>query len=175
MNSFTKLIIAIAVHTILFSHGMAQETFKIGKQVVCGTTFTVSFGEVDPNTMLVESRLAQYKDGYPRAEGPRPPWPIEKKDKKVDTVAEKRVLQEVLKDKLNKLNTNNEEITIRYVFSQEGNVVDISSYSLSRNTLVTPKELALIDKRLRKEVKATFTGPAYLQWPVIFFGREIQF
>jgi len=154
---------------------MAQDKFTEGKQIVGDRTFETRFSEVDVNRMSVNSQLPQYKNGYSLPEGQAQLLMVRPSDIKVDTVMDRKIFSEVLKNKLQKLRTNGERITIRYVFGKDGDVVDISSYSLPRNTFITPKELALIDKRLRKEVKASITGPDYLNWPVIFFGRDISF
>lgn len=93
----------------------------------------------------------------------------------VDTLVDRNVICDVLGDKLAALQANKDWVSIDYVFGHHGNVLDITSYSFPKNTLITPKEVALIDKRLREEVKAVFRGREYLNWPVIFYGRRITF
>lgn len=175
MKNIVKSVIIVTVNILLCLTATAQDKFTEGKQTLDGRTFETRFTEIDVNIMIVNSQLPQYKNGYPLPMGPTHPLMVRPKDMKVDTVVDRMIVYNVLKHKLEKLRVNGERITISYVFGQDGNVVDISSYFLSRNTLITPKELALIDKRLRKEVKASFKGPDYLNWPVIFFGRDISF
>jgi|GEM_PF-1919894 len=170
-----RLALAMSVSSMLFSAAMAQEKFTEGKLTTGNKTFEVAYSNIDPNNMIVISRLPQYKKGYPRPNTSAPPLPIRKGDMKVDTVLDRTIIYEVLKDKLEALKNNREKFIIYYVFGQDGNVVDIPSYNLFRYTSITPKELALIDKRLRKEVKTTFKGRNYLQFPVIEYGREISF
>jgi len=175
MKKFLRLLAITIANMILCLTAEAQEKFTEGKLTVDDRIFETGFSEIDTNRMWVITKLPQYENGYPLPKSPTPPLPTRDGDMKVDTIIDKTVVHEVLRDKLEELKTNGERITIHYVFGQDGNVVDISSYSLPRNTLITPKELAMIDKRLRKEVKATFKGREYLEHPVIFFGREIRF
>lgn len=156
-------------------NAMAQVGFSEGKYTVDGRTFEIMFSDINANRMTVISKLPQYKEGYPLPEGPTPPLMVRRSDINVDTVADRQVFHEVLKGKLGELATNSEKIVIYYVFGQDGNIVDISFYILPRNTVITPEELALVDKRLRNEVTASFKGPDYLNWPVIFYGRDIRF
>ncbi|MFB5945832.1 hypothetical protein [Albibacterium profundi] len=152
----------------------AQEKFVEGDMTVYGKTFEVFFLK-DFDAIVVDSSLPVYKDGYPKPQGPSRPLTIRKGDMKVDTLVDRNIIYDVLGDKLTALQANGDWVSIDYVFGHDGNVLDISSYSLPKNTLITPKEVALIDKLLREEVKAVFKGREYLNWPVIFYGREIRF
>ncbi|MFC3198142.1 hypothetical protein ACFOET_11020 [Parapedobacter deserti] len=172
MKNFLKLLGITIINILLCLTVSAQQKFTEGKMIVDEISFEVSFPKTE--SIVVSSRLPKYKDGYPLPQSPTPPLPIRRGDMEVDTLIDRKIIYEALKEKLDKLKANSEKITIRYVFGQDGNVLDISSYSLPKNTL-TPKELAVIDKRLRKEVKATFKGREYLEHPVIFYGREIRF
>lgn len=161
------------VSITLSLNALAQDNFTEGKYAVDGRTFKAKFMGTDG--LLVISKLPQYKEGYPWPEGPNLPLMVLRSDMKVDTVIDRKIIYEVLKDKLENLKANGEELTVRYAFGPDGNVVDISSYSLARNTVITPEELALIDKQLRKEVTASFKGPDYRNWKVILFVRELHF
>jgi len=164
----------MTANIILCLTAMAQDKFTEGKQIVGDRTFETRFSEINANNMIVTSQLPQYRNGYglPKT---TTTLAVRPGDMKVDTVVDREIFYEVLKDKLKNLRTNGEKITIFYVFGQDGDIVDIEGYFLPRNTVITPRELALIDKRLREEVKASFKGPDYLNWPMIFFGRDIRF
>ena|SRR5690606_29480993 len=174
MKNIVKSVIAVTVNVILCLTAIAQDKFTEGKHTISDRVFETRFSEINANNMIVTSQLPQYRNGYglPKT---TTPLAVRPGDMKVDTVVDREIFYEVLKDKLKKLRTNGEKITIFYVFGQGGDIVDIEGYFLPRHTVITPRELALIDKRLRKEVKASFTGPDYLNWPVIFFGRDIRF
>jgi len=175
MNIFLRLLTISTIANVVFcSISEAQEKFVQGLQTVDGKTFKVTFSK-SFDIMSVDSRLPIYKDGYPQPQSPTPPLPIRSGDMEVDTVVDRNIFFDVLESKLDALNTNKEVVIINYVFDHDGNILDISSYGFPKNTLITPKELAMIDKRLRKEVKASFKGREYLEHPVIFYGREIRF
>jgi len=175
MKDIVKSVIALTINVILCLTAMAQDKFTEGKQIVGDRTFEIKFSEINANRIAVISNLPQYKNGYSLPNGQTQPLMVRPSDIKVDTVVDRKIFYEVLKNKLKKLRINDETITVYYVFGQDGDVVDISFYILPRNTVITLRELALIDKRLREEVKASFKGPDYLNWPVIFFGRDIRF
>ncbi|MFC3198140.1 hypothetical protein ACFOET_11010 [Parapedobacter deserti] len=175
MKNFLRIMTIALTNLIFLLNTEAQEKFIEGKQTMGDRTFEIRISKINPERMWVTTRLPQYKNGYPLPETPTPPMPLQKGDLNVDTTTEKTIIHQVLKHKLEKLKKNNEQITIHYVFGQDGNIVDIESFSFPKNTLITPKELYMIDKRLRKDVKATFKGREYLEHPVIFYGREIWF
>ncbi|RQP15756.1 MAG: hypothetical protein EAS52_14040 [Parapedobacter sp.] len=165
--------IIFVILAFLSSAVIAQDKFAEGKMIVDGTSFEISFPRTE--NMVVSSSLPQYKNGYPLTKSPTPPLPIRDGDMIVDTLTDRKIIYKVLKDKIEKLKMNGEQLTIRYVFGQDGNVLDISSYSLPKNTLITPKELAQIDKCLREKVKATFKEREYIEFPAIRYGRQIRF
>lgn len=169
--------LVLAAHFLLLNLTVsAQDNFSEGKYTVGDRTFETNFmGNGGSDGLLVIARLPQYKEGYPWPEGPNLPLMVRRRDMKVDTVIDRKIIYEVLDNKLETLRRKGEEITISYAFGPDGNVVDISSYSLARNTIITPKELALIDKRLRTSVTASFKGSDYLNWKVILFVRELTF
>ncbi|MFB5945835.1 hypothetical protein [Albibacterium profundi] len=175
MKNIEKSAIILTVSIILCLTATAQDNFSEGKYTVDGRIFETTFSDIYANRMTVDSKLPQYKEGYPWPEGPNLPLMVLRSDMKVDTVIDRKIIYEVLEDKLENLKANGEELTVRYAFGPDGDVVDISSFSLARNTLITPQELALIDKRLRKEVRASFKGPDYRNWKVIPFVRELHF
>ncbi|MFC3198144.1 hypothetical protein ACFOET_11030 [Parapedobacter deserti] len=176
MKNFLRLLIITTLANVIWCSIVgAQEKFTEGKKIIGNQSFETKFLESSMNRMVVITKLPQFKNGYPLPTSPTPPLPIRSGDMEVDTVVDRNIFFDVLKSKLDALNTNKEVVIINYVFDHDGNILDISSYGFPKNTLITPKELYMIDKRLRKEVKATFKGREYLEHPVIFYGREIRF
>ncbi len=170
---YMKHLIIFSILAFLPPTVIAQDKFVEGKMTIDGTSFEISFPRTE--NMVVSSSLPKYKNGYSLPKSPTPPLPIRDGDMKVDTLTDRKIIYKALEGKLEKLKMNDEQLTIRYVFGQDGNVLDISSYSLSKNTLISPKELAQIDKCLRENVKATFNGREYLEFPAIRYGRQIKF
>lgn len=97
--------------------------------------------------------------------------PIEEEDKHADTVLAKSIIMDVLKSKLVALRENKDFIKVSYVFYQNGEVMNID-YILPQHTLITPREIAEIDHRLRKEIKAWFTGRDYKEYPAIYYNKQ---
>src|SRR5690606_23410373 len=120
MKNIVKSVIAVTVNVILCLTAIAQDKFTEGKHTVSDRVFETRFSEIDVNRITVNSQLPQYKNGYSLPKGQTQPLMVQHADMKVDTVIDKRIFCEVLKNKLQKLKTNGERITIRYVFGQDG-------------------------------------------------------
>jgi len=162
-------MIWIAVAFVSFN-AIAQDRFLEGKNIISSeTTFEVKYSE---ELLTVWNVRNIYP--VPKPKGEYPPLSIRKGDMQVDTIQQKKILKEVLASKMTKLHQQREFISIRYVFGQDGKVINIV-YSFLPNTMVTPKQLASIDKRLRKEVKATYRGIEYLEFPAIHFSQKFIF
>lgn len=89
----------------------------------------------------------------------------------IDVKKERRIIFEVLTDKLPKLKENKEFIRVTYAFNARGNVI-LLDFAFANSTIMTLKDVAKIDQRLRKEIKATFSGESYKTQEYIFAGRR---
>lgn len=152
----------------------AQEKFIQGETEMNGEIFRIRFSNMFPSIHV--RNISRNIDPVPR---PRPgfiPFEISEGNMSVDTARERNIIYDVLVDKRKQLKANKDRISISYVFYQNGTVMNIS-YILPDTTLIAPIELAEIDRRLRKEVKALFKGVEYLDLPAIEYNsrRSIYF
>lgn len=163
----TNIIIMISIAVAFLSiNAIAQTRFVEGKNIIDSETFEARFSE----ELLVVWNVKN-KHVIPRFAGKYPPLPIRKGDMQVDTTQQRKIIYEVLADKREKLHQQRECVAMTYEFGQDGKVINVI-FGLPHNTIISPREIALIDKRLRKEVKATFAGIEYLKFSAIPFTQN---
>lgn len=145
--------------TFSVTNCFGQYKYEAGKYIVEGKTFivqTVNYGKPKMGIRLeTEHEFKGYK--APKKDA----VPVYIKHIHVDTTKGKNLILDVLKAKTTGLKANKESIRIAIVFAQNGNIETIS-YSVKGNTHITLQEIAKIDKKLKSNIKATFTGPDYM-------------
>lgn len=150
----------------------AQERFEHGTMNVGDAVYDIRISTEYP--VIGISNLSKNKKEIPRPsrggyhDGV---FPIREEDKHADTVLAKSIVMDILKDKLVLLKENKDFVGINYVFYQNGKVMNID-FILPKYTLITPTEIARIDTRLRKEMKAWFTGRDYKEYPAIHYNKQ---
>lgn len=149
---------------------LAQGQFREGNMEIGGDIYEVFFSEKSIGMLNLSKNTKDiplpsrggYLDGV---------LPVEEKDKHADTALAKSIVMDVLKDKRVILRENKDFVRVNYVFYQNGDVMNIN-FSLPKHTLITPTEIARIDQRLRKEMKAWFTGRDYKEYPAIHYNKQ---
>ena len=125
----------------------------------------------------VYSKSNKYNSGIPRSEKEKAPHFLHMHDRDIhvnnDNV--KQIVLNVLNKKLPALKQNKEQMTIIITLEPDGKLTDVS-FTLRENTLVTLEDIEAIDRQLKANIKATFTGNQYKQYiamdyypPVIVF------
>lgn len=97
-------------------------------------------------------------------------YPPNRKDIHFDIDKVKEIVNDVLADKKKDLQENKDRINISFDFLQEGGSIESISYSFNSNTLINLKDIAKIDRELKKTIKATFTGNEYKNFFLISYG-----
>jgi hypothetical protein len=121
----------------------------------------------------VSSRSNKYDNGMPQPHV-RNLLPVSKQDIHVDNDAIKQIVYTVLTGKLAALKKNGEILYLNIKFLQNGNITDLS-YTLHENTIITLQDIETIDRQLRMNVKAKFTGVQYHQYEVIYYQQPPSF
>lgn len=166
-----RVFIIICIVLGIGSIVSAQDKFVHGKMKIDGGVYNIDF--IDEYSIIHAANISKnvpYKD-VPKLKVKYEPLPILEKDMKVDTARAKSVVLDILKSKLNKLKSNKDYISVDYIFYPSGAVMRID-YILPKHTIITPKDLDKIDKCLRKEIKAHFTGNEYKAFPVIHYNAQ---
>jgi hypothetical protein len=118
--------------------------------------------------VLIYSDKNKYNNGIPYGKNE---MELGVKDVHIDQALIKKIMIDVLHDKLNLLHKHQEKISGILKFDLSGNVTDVG-FSICENSIITIAELETIDNRLRAELKATYTGKAYLTHVAISGGFE---
>lgn len=116
----------------------------------------------------VYSSNNKYINGIPYSGNPHL-LPIGKNDIHVDTSAIKRIIAGALVTKTKDLKNNREKMDIILYFNKDGKIID-AYFFLKANTIINAGEMEEIDKRFKENIRATFTGKAYLQYDVINYN-----
>lgn len=149
----------------------AQDQFKHGCIKIGSDIYDI---QVDTESSIIGvSNISKNKNDIPKLEKEvaRSLLPIKELDINFDVEREKEIVLDVLNNKRNILTSNKEAMGIRYIFYPDGRIMNIN-FILLQKTAITPQEIAIIDKRLRSELKASFTGTEYKGYPVIHYTKK---
>ncbi|MDB5116297.1 MAG: hypothetical protein JWQ79_1789 [Mucilaginibacter sp.] len=122
----------------------------------------MSFNSVDHIFVYLKSN--HYINGNPHPK--KRPVPMRPKDLQINTEEIKPIVTKVLASKLLQLKQNKEEMNVQFMFNTKGAVIDVY-FNLHANTLITVEDIEEIDKLLKNNVKASFTGIDYRNYEVI--------
>ncbi|WP_316843874.1 hypothetical protein [Pedobacter psychrodurus] len=76
------------------------------------------------------------------------------------------LIKDKLSDKLASLKKNEAVISVFLSFEQNGKIADIS-YTLKNAENISVNEISQLDKKIRDNILATFSGREYSNFPVI--------
>lgn len=132
--------------------------------------------KVKKNTYLDRSMFSVRALGrFENKRTPRPKdpngFPMDKKDIHVDINKVKEIIIKVLTTNIKELEKNKDRIGLSFEFLSENGEVESILYGLNGNTLITLKEISKIDKEIKKNIKATFTGKEHNNFYLISYGE----
>lgn len=154
---------------MIISGCYAQTQLPEGKVKGKHDTFKIHHDEHAYNNqkfVYIFSEKNKYPNGIPAGKNE---IDLSRKDVHIDQNLIETIIRDVLRDKINALHRRHETIGGILKFEISGNLTDIS-FSVHEGSIITPAEIEAIDNRLRAEVRATFTGKAYLTHIVISAG-----
>ncbi len=163
----------IIILSITFcSSCFAQTNLQDGKHHQDGRVFKVTKYKSDYSgkTSFSVTAIGRFWDK------PSPPpkdpygYPTAKKDIHFDIDKVKEIINGVLASKKEDLLQNKDRIDLSFTFLQENGSIESVSYFFNGNTLINLKDIAKIDRMLKKEIKATFTGNEYKNFYLISYG-----
>jgi len=165
-----KNLIFIFFTLALCSSCFAQNTLKDGKYNYDGKNFIVKKTTYLDRSLISVRAVGRFENTPPPL--PKDPYgyPPNRKDIHFDIDKVKEIVNDVLADKKKDLQENKDRINISFDFLQEGGSIESISYSFNSNTLINLKDIAKIDRELKKTIKATFTGNEYKNFFLISYG-----
>ena len=170
-NVMKRIILIMLLAFGVFSIVPAQEMFTQGSMHIHGDVYDVRVN--DDVSIIGVSNLSKNKKDIPKLkkEIVRDLLPIKEGDIKLDTAKEREIVLDILFNKKEILKSNKEAIGIRYIFYPNGQIMNID-FVLMKATVITPAEISAIDRCLRKEIKASFSGEEYKSFPVIPYSKK---
>ena len=94
---------------------------------------------------------------------------IQKTDIHLDANQVNTIVKDVLKVKLDALNLNKETLRLDFKFNTSDGTLADTEYTIAKQSLITFADIEVIDDQLRKNLKVTFTGIAYLHYYAVSY------
>lgn len=166
-----KIYLTILVVFGIFSILSAQDKFEHGHLRINDEVYDIRVNT--ESSIIGVSNLSKNKKDVPtlKREVARNIFPIRERDIKFNVEKEKEIVLDILNSKRDILKSNKEAIGIRYIFYPDGRIMNID-FILLQKTIITPNEISAIDKRLRNELRASFSGEEYKAYPVIHYSKK---
>lgn len=166
MKTLTYLFIVFTLSSSCF----AQNLLKDGEYNYDGKIFKVKKSTYLERSIFSVRALGQFENKRPPA--PKDPYsyPTSKKDIHFDIDKVKEIIIGVLTSSKKELSTNKDRISLSFTFLEEDGSIESISYRLNGNTLINLKDIAKIDKEIKKNIKATFTGKEHNNFYLIHYG-----
>jgi len=162
----------LLILSLLISTGCyAQNKFPEGISKVKGEQFQVSHTGLNNDRIVVYNVKSKYAKGAVITDNPNA-LRLKREDIHFDITAANAIIREVLKPKAKKLRQNEDFPLVIFKFERTGKLTDIS-YGLKKNTLINLKDIAEIDTRLRRTIRATYTGITYKDYKVLMYSLGI--
>ncbi|WP_293786035.1 hypothetical protein [uncultured Pedobacter sp.] len=168
-----KKILILCLAICMFSSCYAQQIIRAGIYEFNGKRFKVK--DLDfksyngKNIIIIGNPDYKYQNTPPPLPKVEHPFPMQKKDIQINNDKIRKIIFDVLKENLEKLKKNDENISLSFDLSQNGQILSIG-YSLNQKTFISIEDIAEIDKRIKDEIKVNFTGTDYLQYDVISYS-----
>ncbi|WP_316843886.1 hypothetical protein [Pedobacter psychrodurus] len=143
----------------------AQSQLKPGKYNIDNGEFVVKKYDYPGQIRYSVRKLGKYEKGNPVPKDPNA-IPVRTNEIHFDISKIKALTTEKLGAKLASFKKNEAVISIFLSFEQNGNVASIS-YILKNVNEITVNEISQIDKKIRNNIIAKFSGTGYLNFPVI--------
>ena len=166
-----KNLIFIFFTLALCSSCFAQNTLKDGKYNYDGKNFRVKKTTYLDRSLISLRAVGRFENTPPPL--PKDPYgyPPNRKDIHFDIDKVKEIVNDALVGKKKDLQENKDRIDISFDFLREGGSIESISYSFNGNTLINLKDIAKIDRELKKNIKATFTGNEYKNFFLISYSE----
>ena len=174
-----KFLINLIFVLFAFVSCKAQNKILPGEMKGRSEVFTVQKSKQiflsETKDIIISKKINQNNKGNNYFKDPQV-LPMNPKDIHIDFLVIKSIVDSVLHKKLAVLKSNKEKLLMDMIFDTNGKIVDVW-FALNENTLISPLEMEEIDKKLRSNLKATFTGQQYLKYnaipgnriPIIYF------
>ena len=160
-----KNIIIVLFALLIAPSCMAQSKLTSGRFNINGVFFIVKQSENgDKSTYSIRADW-KYGNVYPGAKIANP-LPIGKENIHFDIEKLNNIFYDKVAYKRDKLTKAKVTIGLSIDFEEDG-LVALARYHISSGTAISLQEIATIDKQIKTTIKATFTGPSYVDYNVI--------
>ena len=159
-----KNVIIVLFALLIAPSCMAQSQLTSGRFNINGVFFNVKQSGYDKSSYSIRADW-KYGDVNPGSKTPNP-LPIGKEMIHFDMQQLKNIFYDKVAYKREKLSKEKVTIGLRIDFEEDGSVAG-TSYLISSDTAISLQEIAAIDKQIKTTIKATFTGPSYVDYYVI--------
>ncbi len=95
---------------------------------------------------------------------------MNRKDIHFDIEKVKEIINNILASNKKELEINKDRIDLAFTFLEEDGSIESIGYFFKGHTLITLKDIAKIDKEIKKSIKATFTGKEHCNYYFIYYG-----
>ena len=164
-----KNLIIVLIALLIAPSCIAQSKLTSGRFNINGVFFIVKQSEYgDKSTYSIRADW-KYGNVYP---GPKiaNPLPIGKENIHFDIEKLNNIFYDKVAYKRDKLTKAKVTIGLSIDFEEDGSVA-LARYHISSGTAISLQEIAAIDKQIKETIKATFTGPSYVDYYVIPYPR----
>ena len=171
-----KKIILLSTLAFSLSSCYAQKSISLGVRRVNGKKFEVKATEIQigkgkPGVIVFNADYEYNYKAPPLPKGPHP-FPMQMKDIHMENDKVKSIVISVLRYKMQVLKERSETLRLLFSLDQRGAPKNIS-YSMAQQTSISLKDISEIDEKMKKQVRASFTGTDYLQYNVIHYNMPL--
>ncbi|SFH35165.1 hypothetical protein [Pedobacter insulae] len=165
-----KTLIYFLLAITLCSSCWAQKPLKEGQYKYDGKTFIVEKSAYLERTSITVRVVGRFENKpQPSLKKPNA-LPIRKKDIHFDINKVKEITYNILEPNKKELNVNKERIDLHFTFNPEDGSIENIFYFFNGNTRINLKEIAKIDRQIKKQITANFTGNEYSDYYFIEYG-----
>ena len=162
-----KNLIIVLFALLIAPSCIAQSKLTSGKFNINGVFFNVRQSTNGDRTNYIVSVEGKYSIGYPEPKIPNA-LTVYKDEVHFNMEQLKNIFYDKVAYKRDQLSEAKGYISFSISFEEDGSVAR-TNYIISGKTDISLKEIAEIDKQIKTTIKATFTGPTYVNWYVITY------
>jgi len=166
-NQLILIILGLLISTGCY----VQNKYPEGVSKVRGEQFKIEYTGLENDRIVVYNLKGKLAQGEPISDKPYA-LRLKREDIHFDITAAKTIIREILKPKAKELRQSEDFPLVILHFERTGKLTDIS-YGFKKGTLVSLKDIAKIDARLRRTIRATYTGITYKDYKLLMYSLGI--
>lgn len=166
-----KIILQLPFYFMLCLSCLAQTPLKDGIFKIDSKSYKVEKKSYADKSSFIVREIGRFENAYPPK--PKNPYgsPVNRKDIHLDDEMVLKLIKDILKDRAIELSKNKDRIDLSFRLLQENGSIESISYFLPGNTKITLEEISKIDRLIKKNIHATFSGKEYTNFYLINYGN----